>query len=224
MLEIWLAFSAGVAGSGHCLGMCGGIVAALAVAGPGTTAGARLGFSLGYHAGRITTYTLLGLLAGLASQAEAIGTLRPALQWLFLAANLFVVLIGLATACGLQRIGIAALDRSGRGVLQRALTRAAGRSTAAAAFPAGLAMGLLPCGLVYGILISAATSGSWLTGAGMLLAFGLGTLPALVAYGQVAAALTGLGSGLFQRFMGLAVAFLGLAGVWKALVKLGLHH
>jgi sulfite exporter TauE/SafE len=90
-----------------------------------------------------------------------------------------------------------------------------------AAIPAGLMMGLIPCGLVYGVLISAATSASTLQGGSMMLAFGAGTLPVLLAYGQVAATLSALGRGVFQRVMGAVVALLGAVGVWKALVALG---
>ena len=84
-------------------------------------------------------------------------------------------------------------------------------------------MGLLPCGLVYGVLISAATSGSPLKGAGMMLAFGCGTVPVILAYGQMASLVSVLGRGVLQRFMGGAVALLGMLGAWKALLTLGLH-
>jgi sulfite exporter TauE/SafE len=101
------------------------------------------------------------------------------------------------------------------------LSRLRESSSLMAAVPAGFLMGFLPCGLVYGILISAATSGSTLKGGAMMLAFGCGTLPALLAYGQVASTLSALGRGIFQRSMGGIVALLGIVGVWKALVKLG---
>jgi hypothetical protein len=82
-------------------------------------------------------------------------------------------------------------------------------------------MGLLPCGLVYGVLIAAATGGSLLQGGGMMLAFGLGTLPALLAFGQVATALGALATTVFLRVMGLAVALLGVVGLLKALITMG---
>lgn len=221
MLEIWLAFSAGLAGSGHCLGMCGGIVTALALSRSDAGALERFLANLLYHAGRICTYTLLGLAVGLASRAGMVDALKPYVKWLFLAANLFVAAIGIFTLLGVRSLGISALDGSGWGVLKDRLARLSSASSVMAAVPAGLLMGLLPCGLVYGVLISAATSGSALKGAGMMLAFGCGTLPALLAYGQVASALSVLGRGVFQRGMGGVVALLGLLGVWKALVKLG---
>jgi sulfite exporter TauE/SafE len=221
VLEIWLAFSVGLAGSGHCLGMCGGIVTALALSQRDHTALQRLLFNILYHAGRIFTYTLLGVLAGVAAQAGMVAALKPYVTWLFLAANLFVTALGLFTVVGVRSLGVSALDGSGWTFLMKPLSRLRESSSLMAAVPAGFLMGFLPCGLVYGILISAATSGSTLKGGAMMLAFGCGTLPALLAYGQVASTLSALGRGIFQRSMGGIVALLGIVGVWKALVKLG---
>jgi sulfite exporter TauE/SafE len=223
MLEIWLAFSAGLAGSGHCLGMCGGIVTALALSGRDSDSAQRFLFNLQYHAGRICTYSLLGLLAGAAAQAGMVDALRPYVKLLFLAANLLVAAIGIFTLLDVRALGISALDGSGRNFLRGQLSRLAMSTSDLAAVPAGLIMGLLPCGLVYGVLISAATSGSALKGSGMMLAFGCGTMPALLAYGQAASALSAMGRGVFQRCMGGVVALLGIVGAWKALVTLGYY-
>ncbi len=216
-----MAFSAGMAGSVHCLGMCGGIVTALALSSREVGVSRRFTFNLCYHLGRVTTYTLLGLLVGFASQAGMVTELKPHLRWLFLAANLLVLFIGLCTAFGLRSLGISTLDGSALGFIRSLLPRIAANASVLAAVPAGLLMGLLPCGLLYGVLISAATSGSPLSGGSMMLSFGLGTLPALLIYGQMASALSALGGAIFQRFMGAAVALLGAAGVWKALAALG---
>jgi sulfite exporter TauE/SafE len=221
LLEIWLAFSIGLAGSGHCLGMCGGIVTALALHRSATAPVERLLFNLLYQTGRIGTYTLLGLLVGLAAQAGMVDALKSSMNWLFLAANLFVVALGLCTALGVHALSFAALDGSGRGLLPRLLARLAAGRSVLTALPTGLLMGFLPCGLVYGVLISAATSGSAMKGGSMMLAFGCGTVPVLLAYGHVASALSALGRGVFQRCMGGFVALLGIVGVLKALVKLG---
>jgi sulfite exporter TauE/SafE len=223
MLELWLAFSAGLAGSGHCLGMCGGIVTALAISNRGAGAARRFLYNLLYHLGRVATYASLGLLVGFASQAGMVTSLKPHLRWLFLAANLFVMAIGLFTALGMRSLGISVLDGSGWGFLQRLLARVTGSTSVFTAVPAGLLMGLIPCGLLYGVLISAATSGSSLKGGAMMLAFGLGTLPALLLYGQFASTLSALGGALFQRCMGGVVALLGAAGVWKVLGAMGYH-
>jgi sulfite exporter TauE/SafE len=217
-----LSFMAGLSGGGHCLGMCGGIVAALAVAAPQENSRSRLICNLSYHTGRIGTYTLLGLVAGAASQMAQFSSLKTHLVWLFVAANIMVIILGLATAFGLRQLSLSALDGAGFGFMGRMLRRASQRTSPAAFLGTGLVMGLLPCGLVYGVLITAATSGSWLTGAGMLFAFGLGTMPALLAYGQVASALSTVTGTLFLRILGLAVALLGIVGLLKSLLRMGL--
>lgn len=218
MLELWLAFSIGMAGSGHCLGMCGGIVTALALSNRDSGAFQRFSFNLLYHLGRITTYSMLGLLAAFAAQAGSLDSFKPYQNRLFLAANLFVIVIGFFTLFNIRSLGISALDGIGWGWIQRMQSRLSGSGSVLAAIPAGLLMGLIPCGLVYGVLITAATSGSAVKGGGMMLAFGMGTLPVLLAYGQVASTLSALGRGIFQRFMGVFVVLLGAVGVWRILV------
>jgi sulfite exporter TauE/SafE len=220
--EFGLAFMAGLAGSGHCLGMCGGIVAALAVAGSNASAAQRFRLNLAYHIGRIMTYTLLGLLAGAASQLALFTLLKPHLYRLFAAADIMVIMFGLATACGLRGLSLALLDGSGWGFMSRMLRRASLQAAPAAFLGAGLVMGLIPCGMVYGVLITAATRGSWLQGGGQMLAFGLGTIPALMAYGQVATALSATAGSLLLRLMGVAVALLGAIGLMKILMQMGL--
>lgn len=222
LTELGLAFMAGLAGSGHCLGMCGGIVAALAVAGSNASVGQRFRLNLAYHIGRIGTYSLLGLLAGAASQMALITILKPQLYWLFALANLMVMVFGLATAFGLRGWSLSLLDGAGWGFMSHVLRRAAAQASFNAFLGAGLVMGLIPCGMVYGVLITAATEGSWLDGGGRMLAFGLGTIPALLAYGQLATALSAATGSFFLRSMGLAVALLGAAGLVKSLNVMGL--
>lgn len=222
MLEVWLAFSAGLVGSGHCLGMCGGIVTALAMSNRDATAAQRFMFNVLFHLGRIFTYTLLGFLIGSVAQAGMVDLLKPYVKWLFLLANIFVVVLGVCTAFGVRKLGLSALDGSVCGFFGKQLSRVTGSSSTLAAVPAGLLTGFLPCGLVYGVLITAATSGSALKGGSMMLAFGCGTLPVLLTYGQVASTISALGGGLFQRCMGTIVALLGILGVCNALVSLGL--
>ena len=215
MTEIWLAFMAGLAGSGHCIGMCGGIIAALSVSAPQS---GRMLPVLAYHCGRILTYSLLGLLAGAGSRLVYLSSLKPFFLWMFLLAQAVVGLLGLATMIGAGRIGLSLLDGTVPSALSRILKSVAGSSGSVSRFTAGLAMGLLPCGMVYGVLIPAGSSGSGVRGAAMMLAFGAGTLPSLLLYGKVAGA-TGM---LFRRIMGGVVALLCGLGVYNALLMLGI--
>jgi sulfite exporter TauE/SafE len=184
-----------LAGSLHCAGMCGPIVAGfvsafksvtLTVNGqePATSARRRLALDLiGYHAGRLWTYAMLGLIAGIAGQklregSTLIGWQRPAA----IAASIGVVLVGISMfgaipilrrrgksmGCSSQAISntrwLAPLVR-GRGIMHRIIL--------------GAIMGLLPCGLLYGVLVLAATLPHPLLSALGMLIFGLGTLPAI---------------------------------------------
>jgi sulfite exporter TauE/SafE len=213
-----LSFMAGLSGSAHCMGMCGGIVAALAVAAP-----RRSGFlNLSYHIGRIITYTILGGLAGALSQVALFSFLKPCAIWLFAAANIMVIVIGVATASGLQNFGVSALDGAGWGGMGRIVRQASQRPSPLVFLGTGLLMGLIPCGLVYGVLLTSATSGSGFQGAVTMLAFGLGTLPALMIYGKVATALSAGTGVIFLRIMGCAVALMGIIGLLKTLVRTGL--
>lgn len=161
---------------------------------PAAPAGASpvVGRLLAYNAGRIATYTMLGAIAGVAgSAAWLIDGILPVQQAAFSLASLALLLMGLYLL-GLR--GPAnRLESAGR-PLWRRLRPLAARSLAATA-PAGSARlaatgmlwGLVPCAMVYGVLLAALASGSAAQGAALMFAFGLGTLPNLLALGASAA-------------------------------------
>ncbi|QEL64311.1 hypothetical protein OTERR_08350 [Oryzomicrobium terrae] len=180
----------GFLGGPHCVGMCGGIVAALAA---GSAPGRRGGLHLAYNLGRISAYVAAGALLGaLGGWLGAGGQSAIAAQWpvrtvLFLLANLLLVGMGLYLL-GLPQL-LLPLERGGQRLWRRIqpLTRhfLPVRSPLQA-LPLGFLWGFLPCGLVYSALASALASGSAAGGAAILLAFGLGTLPNLLAIGLLA--------------------------------------
>jgi uncharacterized protein len=221
MTEIWIAFVAGLVTSGHCIGMCGGIVTALAVAGGEKSAAERLLFATAYHGGRILTYTLLGAALGLAAQMALLTPFKPHLRWIFLTANLVVIATGLATALNLQRFNLFSLDGSGSTLFSRPLRWAVGGNNPLIGLPLGMVLGLLPCGPLYAVLATAASSGSAFSGGSIMLAFGLGTTPALLAVGGGAVWLRSFGGMALIRIMGAAVAMLGMAGLWRVLARMG---
>lgn len=200
----------GLLGGGHCLGMCGGLMGALTLAIPAEQRQRRLQLLLAYNLGRIASYSLAGLLLGAAGWALAGG---PAATVLRLIAGLLLIAMGLYLAgwwSGLTRIeGIGRLlwrhiEPLARGLLpvrnaQRALLL-------------GSLWGWLPCGLVYSTLLWAASLGNALTSALLMLTFGLGTLPALLATGLAAERLAAL---LRRRGVRLAGGLLVLLfGLW----------
>jgi uncharacterized protein len=189
LAQLAAVFMVGLLGGAHCVGMCGGIVAALTVRMPGERP--RRSLTLAYNAGRIGTYAAAGALAGgagsLALLAEGV---LPVQLVLYVLAQLMLLALGLYLL-GVPR-WIAPLERAGARLWRRVQphTRALFPvRTPARALAVGALWGLVPCGLVYSVLATAMLFGSAAGGALVMAAFGLGTLPALLAAGEVLPAL-----------------------------------
>lgn len=184
------ALLVGLLGGVHCVGMCGGIVTALTLsADPSRTVTRRLGILLLYNLGRISSYTLFGLIAGALSQFSAtllvnVHLLQIVLQGI---AVLFMVAMGLYLGGWWQ--GLMQLERVGQHVWRR-IEPHARQLLPIRSYPhallVGMVWGWLPCGLVYSVVFYAMSSASALHGALLMGCFGLGTLPTLVASGLLA--------------------------------------
>ncbi|MBJ6724117.1 sulfite exporter TauE/SafE family protein [Geomesophilobacter sediminis] len=219
MVEIMLAFSAGLAGGFHCIGMCGGIVAALSLSDPSRSFKARAFAQLSYNLGRITTYTGLGILCAYVGSALDLARIRSASTWIFGGANVLVMTVGLSSLFGWSVLNLSSLEGHGVRVLAKPLGRLLKSASPATAFPLGLVMGFLPCGLVYAPLIVATVSGSPLYGGAVMAALGAGTLPILFLFGTASGALSSrLRQGMF-RLAGLAVFLMGASGLWRLIAR-----
>jgi len=206
----------GLAGSTHCIGMCGGIAGSLAMS--GGERGLRL--QLAYNLGRLLSYALAGALIGqlgqLLSQTAELTLLLRSL------AALIMIVMGLYIAGWWQ--GAAYLERAG-GLVWRRLQPFTRSLLPADTLPKALVLGgfwgWLPCGLVYTTLLwSATVSDNSLTGAGLMLAFGIGTLPALLTSALLARQLKQLlQRGGVRQGAGLLVILFGLATLpWASLL------
>ena len=212
-------FLVGLLGGTHCVGMCGGIVGALSMGAP-----ARWSLLLSYNAGRILSYGAAGAVAGaLGAASLGLEGQLPIRLLLFFIANLMLVALGLYLT-GVIR-ALAFTERLGQHLwrhLQPISRRFLPARTAAQAFPLGLLWGWLPCGLVYSALASALTAGSVVRGAGMMLAFGLGTLPNLLLAGILLARLNEfVRRPLVRTLSGLLVIAFGLHGLFGLMRLLG---
>lgn len=187
---------AGLAGSPmHCLPMCGGFVLGQVSDRMARLPAAQLcewrrvsaGALWPYHLGRLTTYTVLGLLAG------AGGGVLMRLPWFGrVSAVLLLVGAGLFLMQAIRRLvprfaaWIPGLDHAPAGwnrLLARATARL-DRTAPASGYLLGVILGFLPCGFLYaGLAIAAGSASPW-TGALAMLAFGLGTAPVLMAFGM----------------------------------------
>lgn len=212
------AFFLGLFSSAHCVGMCGGIMGALAMAVPAAQTRRRWLILVGYNIGRIASYSVMGFLAGaFAAQLASLGA-ATALRWL---AGLLLVAMGLYLANWWR--GLTHLETLGR-YLWAYLQPLSKALMPVDSLPKGILLGgiwgWLPCGLVYSALGYAMAQGNSAGGAAIMLAFGLGTLPAVLATGVAAQQ---MGRILKQQHLRLvfAVAIM-LFGVWTLVG--GSHH
>jgi hypothetical protein len=181
-----VAVLTGLLGGVHCAGMCGGIVSALGSSRTttGTARSRKLWLNhLCYNLGRIASYMVAGAVAGtVGSLGLMLDGLLPVQIALYAAANL--VLIGLGLYLAGIRGPVSSLERLGSGfwsVLKPFTRRFLPADSPAKALALGMLWGWLPCGLVYTMLFTALISGNAQSGATVMLAFGLGTLPNLMA-------------------------------------------
>lgn len=219
------AFLVGLLGGVHCVGMCGGIVSALTIgiSPPGQIQQQSLSqsfpFHLAYNAGRLVSYTLAGaLMGGLGVMLASMMPIQIAQQALLVIAGFFMILLGLYLSgwwmllLKVEKLGTviwSRLEPFGRRLLP---VRTPGH-----AFLLGLLWGWLPCGLVYSVLIWAVSAGSVQQGALLMLAFGLGTLPNLLAVGVLASQLTAFMRKPFMRQLaGLMIIAFGIYSIWVA--------
>lgn len=201
----------GLAGAGHCLMMCGGLAGALGQH-------AHWQQLLSYNFGRILSYAIAGALVG-AAFTQLAEFSSAGLIYLRLLAALLLVLLGLYY--GGWWLALSYLERLGK-PLWRRLQPLAQRSRQANSYGAliiaGMVWGWLPCGLVYSALSWAAVSGSASSGALYMSLFGLGTLPAMVAFGWFSKTIQSiLRSHGFRQLMGIVLIVYGL---WTALIAL----
>jgi sulfite exporter TauE/SafE len=217
---ITMAFLTGLLGSGHCIGMCGGLVAALSLSETGKQGGVF--FQLLYNIGRITIYTGIGSLVGWLGSAFAYAnTFAGFTRALLIGSDLFVIVLGLGSAGLFASLKVNVMQLEFPDPVQK-ITRVVAKlkklPPALSALPLGLFMGFLPCGFLYAMIIAAGQSADSTTGALMMFFFGLGTLPALFLFGSTAHWLTAKMRSLMLRCAGIMVALMGGYNLYRHLV------
>ncbi len=234
-------FLIGLLGGVHCVGMCGGIVGAFSVATPRrpfpvpvvsaatehrwfgqfAEGGLRV---LAFNLGRIGSYMLAGVLAGLLGSIPAMLNIAMFQRGAYWLANLMLVALGLTLMNawhGLSRVEAVGqwLWRRVQPLIRRLLP--VERVWQAAAL--GGLWGWVPCGMVYSVLMTALLTGSAVQGAGVMAAFGLGTLPLLFSMGMLGTRLkAGMQKPLIRVPAGMVVLAFGLLGLYR--VATGVSH
>jgi len=232
-LSLLLAVFLGALVSGwHCALMCGGIAAAVerpSVLETPLRAKSELFYlQLIMHLGRITTYVLLGALAASLGVVVWQQNLIPIQRPLFALTSLILIVMGvrlLRVGKSEGLLGSKWLSSKIAAYWAQYLGRMAGGPSR---WFSGMLWGLVPCGLVYSVLPLAFLSGDVLTGATLMLAFGLGTLPNLLLISKFSAALTQFGQYFWVRYLAASLLFIaggfGLYRAWvlpEALIKGG---
>lgn len=197
------AFLVGLLGGVHCVGMCGGIVGALCL-GSGNNLDKEQNntaqenfkkmfpYLLSYNVGRISSYTLAGILmGGIGWLGSHLFTLYSIQQTLEIIAAIFMLALGLYIAGWWK--GLANIERWGGKVIWKRLEPLGRRFMPVTSYRQALFLGLvwgwLPCGLVYSVIIWTISTQSPFEGGLLMLSFGLGTLPNLLLMGIFASTL-----------------------------------
>lgn len=171
----YIAFSIGLFGSLHCVGMCGPLAVAFCNRKDATQFQA-LSSSISYNLGRTVSYTLLGLMFGILGSILFLADLQKISS---------ILLGGLLILSFLLKIDIDNKLNSNKWVkdyystLRSFISGIMQKSQSYHPFQLGMANGFLPCGLVYLALAGALASGNVLSGMSFMMFFGLGTMPLL---------------------------------------------
>jgi len=213
------AFAAGFLGSAHCLGMCSGISGLFAVGATTASFRTQVPLAIAYNVGRVSSYAFLGVMVA-AIGGAAVGAIPGLAGPVRLASGLLIIFIGLQVAFHWRLL--APLEQVGALIWNRLAPHAKGLIPAtniASAAGLGLIWGWLPCGLVYGALLLAATTADPLGGGFVMVAFGLGTMPAMILSGLSAARVSAfigrnrVAAGLLIAVLGVATIAMPLAGM-----------
>ncbi|MFN7917325.1 MAG: sulfite exporter TauE/SafE family protein [Vicinamibacterales bacterium] len=209
----------GVLGSAaHCVGMCTPFVFMVSRR-YSLPAGAHIPWvaQAWYHAGRLTTYGLLGALGGAVGSAlQVAGALVGLQRAAAILAGAALIITGAASLVSLQ-------TASGPGAWAGRLTSVLGRRMPGHPYALGVVLGLLPCGLLYSAVVAAMATGSAAVGAAGLVLFGLGTAPALVGI-SLADALIVRRRALLNRLAQVFVLVMGAWFVYHGVLAVPMQH
>jgi uncharacterized protein len=223
---VFLAFfsSGFTVGFGHCIGMCGPIAVSLSLSLRGKKV---LIPHLLYHFGRITTYVLLGAVVGLTGSFTGVTSRIVGIQKAVMVfAGLLIILMGLAMVGWIPLGRIFTDSFRPIGFFLRAFRKLSAAPSRGAYYPAGLVLGLLPCGPVYTTLVAVARAGmengepfqGMFMGMGLMIAFGLGTVPALLLVGRITSVRWLTRRELLYRISSILMIALGVYFIVKAVL------
>ena len=214
------AFSMGLFGSPHCLGMCGGIVTAFGLSMQHVSDSKKNGLILTYHFGRLISYSLLGLIASVVGVAIFQSIMSNSAPRIVLGAVLVLIglaMLGLPLFNQLEKVGMRFWQS-----LAPIRKKVFPIDSFGKALFAGLLWGFLPCGLVYGALMMAIAGNDIATGAALMFVFGLGTMPMLIATQKTVGMLqSSIKNFRLRQINGVIMMLSGLAVIF---IPMMMHH
>ena len=214
------AFSMGLFGSPHCLGMCGSIVTAFGLSMQHVSDSKKNGLILTYHLGRLISYSLLGLIASVVGVAILQSFMSNSAPRIVLGAVLVLIglsMLGLPLFNQLEKVGMRFWQS-----LAPIRKKVFPIDSFGKALFAGLLWGFLPCGLVYGALMMAIAGNNIATGAALMFVFGLGTMPMLIATQKTVGMLqSSIKNFRLRQINGVIMMLSGLAVIF---IPMMMHH
>ncbi len=219
-------FAVGLATSVHCISMCGPMVVTYAVKTDGQSRWtSRVTANVAYQVAKLISYVIVGLALGAIGTAFNLNGVRP---WVMLVAGLFMLILGIGMtgkapwAARLTPRPPRALINTLSKLRRRAASdAAAGDSSLATPISFGLLTGLMPCAPLMAAELAAASSGSVLSGGFTMMAFGLGTLPLLFAFGTASSFIPGRWKKRLTFVLAFVVIAMGLVFLNRTAMILG---
>lgn len=180
-------------------------------------------FQLFYNAGRILTYSAIGAAVGwFGSLLAYANAFHMVMRIVLLCSDLFIIVVGIGTVLHHSNLNIMKLEFSGAKTIMAKTIHIHKHFPAwLAPFPIGIAMGFLPCGFAYAMVITAAQSTSPIRGFLTMLFFGLGTGPALLLMGGLAHWLSLKARSSMLRIAGALVSLMGMYNLARHLKMMG---
>ncbi len=210
-MEFWTAFTIGILGSLHCVGMCGPI--ALAVPAKGRTLWTTAANATVYHGSRVLGYASIGLLLGLLGQGLFLAGFQKNVA-LVLGASFVIVAILSLLGMGSRRLPVFGPLHDW---VQHSMSRLLQRQRPASLVGLGFLNAFLPCGLVYMALAGAVTQTQVGHGALYMALFGLGTLPLMLAISMGGHLVNLRFRRYFRRVLPIFMAALGILLLFRGL-------
>ncbi|MDA3917054.1 MAG: sulfite exporter TauE/SafE family protein [Deltaproteobacteria bacterium] len=210
-------------GFGHCIGMCGPIVISMSL---NLKTRNTIWPHILYHAGRVTTYTLLGGIMGVTGSFAMVASRIALIQkGVLIFSGVLIIFMGVMMGPWLIKFSCFKNETGIQTFFSRTFGSLVGLKSTLAFFPLGLMLGLLPCGPVYTVLIASARAGmetagmyqSFMSGMVLMLFFGIGTIPALFFVGRLAGTARFIRGPIIYKLGSFIMMGLGIYFVFKGI-------